>query len=159
VPTEIARQLHAYLTAVKHQHQAIVGFDPLETRFPWPGQSRQVWPIADLSGTLRSGERFIIEVDDHADPARSVVKYWPLLHSIAEKRLAHPPIALMEVSRPDATFGLGFQLLAQFMGSQFEVMFPGFFRFEFVDLVPDDIDGMARRVLAFLDRGQGEPAV
>ena len=41
---------------------------PTETRFPWPGQPRTVWPSADISGEAVSGWDVVVEVDDQADP-------------------------------------------------------------------------------------------
>jgi hypothetical protein len=86
--------------------------DPPEKRIPWPNQPTTLWPQADISGRLATGEVFIVEVDDQADSVRSVVKYWPLLHAVANGDFGYPPICLVEVSAVCSTYGTGFQLLA-----------------------------------------------
>ena len=131
--------------------------DPPEMRFPWPGQNKQVWPQADISGLLASAEAFIVEIDDHADPARSLVKYWPLLHSMAHGEFDHQPIAFVEVSKRDSTFGRGFQALARFVGSRFQSSYPRHFRFHYVDLGAKEVAAIADEVLLFF-REQGRRA-
>jgi hypothetical protein len=130
--TELAAQIRAAVEELRSP--LIEHFDPPEYRLPWPGQSRALWPLADISGRLSSGEMFVIEVDDRADPVRSVVKYWPLLHAVATAEFDHPPICLVEVSAVCSTYGQGFQLLAKFAGRQFHKLYPQRFRFGFVDL-------------------------
>jgi hypothetical protein len=77
-----------------------------------PGQPKNLWPLADISGALVGGDRFLVEIDDHADPVRSIVKYWPLLEGVANGAIAGHRIRLVGASRRDSTFGEGFQILA-----------------------------------------------
>jgi len=125
-----------------------------EEKIPWPGQDEAVWPRADLSGELNTGEKFIIEVDDHDDPARSVVKYWPLLEAVQQGRFSFPPIFFIEVSSPDNTHGYGYQLLAQFIGKQFEKQYPKVFRFAYLALADREAEDLATAILGLL-RGEG----
>jgi hypothetical protein len=146
--TELAAQIRA---AVKKLGSPLIeDFDPPEFRLPWPGQNRALWPRADISGRLSSGGVFVIEVDDRADPVRSVVKYWPLLHAVATGEFKHPPICLVEVSAICSTYGQGFQLLARFAGQQLQTLYPGHFRFGFVDLSGRNPAQLAPAIVACL---------
>lgn len=146
--TELAAQIRAAVESLGSS--AIENFDPPEFRLPWPGQSRALWPLADISGHLSSGEVFVIEVDDRADPVRSIVKYWPLLHAVAIGEFDHAPICLVEVSAICSTYGQGFQLLARFAGRQLQTLYPGHFRFGFVDLGGREPAQLAPAIVACL---------
>ena len=148
--TEIARRLRdAIETATDSKLD-------LETPIPWPGQPETLWPRADISGRVTTGEVFIVEIDDHADPARSVVKYWPLLHSMDAGEFEHAPIAFVEVSQRDDTYGEGYQLLAQFDGARFAERYPNHFRFRYIDLTGKDASEIAKVILAFLSECRGD---
>ena len=112
----------------------VAAFDRPETRIEWPGQPKNLWPLADISGALVGGDRFIVEIDDHADPVRSIVKYWPLLEGIANGGEKGHRIRLVGASRRDNTFGEGFQILAQFVGGQIAARYPKHFRYAYVAL-------------------------
>lgn len=148
--TSLALTLNTALQAAADE--VITAINAPETRIPWPGQPRTLWPQADLSGRLSSGEVFIVEVDDQADPARSVLKYWPLLHAVDSSAFQHEPLCLIEVSATNATFGAGFAVLARFAGDRFERMYPSLFRFEFVQLDRRDTSGLCAEVLQALRR-------
>lgn len=146
--TELANQMHRCIEQardpfIKRLHQP-------DTPMPWPGQSRVLWPKADISGELNTGEIFIVEIDDHADPARSLVKYWPLIHAIQREEFEFPPIHFLEISSPDKTFGAGFQLLAQFIGERFEEQYPNQFRFSYVNLQGKSPQELAKAVIEFV---------
>src|SRR5206468_289048 len=128
--TQIALKLHGALAALKAAGDTFLAdLDPPDTLFPYPGEKRQIWPRADISGKVSTGEKFIVEVDDHADPARSFVKYWPLLYAVEKGTYECEPIFFMEITSPDSTFGAGFQYLARFVGERFEESYPSRFRF------------------------------
>jgi len=149
--TKIALDLHAALSAAKAAGETIIAeIDPPETRIACPEQDRQTWPCADISGKLSTGERFIVELDDHADPVRSFVKYWPLLYAVEKGTHQCEPIALMEITSPDSTFGAGFQYLARFVGERFEEHFPSRFRFEMSALAGKTAAQLRDEVLSFL---------
>lgn len=153
--TQLAADIH---TALESFHDPIIKvlYEP-DRRMPWPGQnSRQVWPQADISGELVSGEIFIVEVDDHADPGRSLAKYWPLLHAIAKQELEYPPIRFFEISSPDGTFGIGYELLARFIGDRFKEMYPRVFTYNYTSLRGKDPKGLAGEVLVFLKSSAGK---
>lgn len=147
MPTALAESLRRELE--KAPDSIVSRLDPLDMALPRPGQNKNLWPKADISGHLHTGEAFIVEVDDHADPVRSLVKYWPLLHAVAN-RVEYPPIAFIEVSKPDATFGLGYQVLARFVGQRFEAQYPRNFRFSYIDLSAKDVPAITRAILEFL---------
>jgi hypothetical protein len=151
--TELARQILNEIQAARNP--VIRELHKLDTRVPWPGKSRNVWPQADISGTLTTEEYFIIEIDDHADPSRSLIKYWPLFHAMQTGTHQFPSIAFVEVSKPDSTFGVGFEDLAQFVARRFIDLCPRHFRFGFVDLQGADAASVARDALAFLGQGVG----
>jgi hypothetical protein len=123
-----------------------IGPITLETRIPWPGQPPNLQPRADISGQVSTGEILVVEIDDHADPTRSVVKYWPLLHSIA----------FAGVSRRDDTFGAWYQFLAQFIWERFAELYPGHFRYRHIDLDDRDPHRIGQAILAFLCEGLGD---
>jgi hypothetical protein len=148
--TEIALQV--YQALARAPDSPLSGLC-LEHKICWPGQDNNLLPIADISGQVDTGEVLIVEIDDHADPARSVVKYWPWLHAIDMEEFPHAAIAFVEVSRPDDTFGSGYQLLAQFIGERFTELYPKRFRFRYLDLGGRDPHAIAEAILAFLREG------
>ena len=148
MPTDIARQIAGNLR--RAMAPVIKSFHPLEARIPWPCQKETMWPYADISGMLNTGEVFIVEIYDHADPCRSIIKYWPLLHAIARQGYEYPPICLVEVSHPDSTFGEGFQRLARFIGQQLQEQFPSHFRFGYVELRVDQLQAVSDAILQVL---------
>ena len=147
--TEIARCIHQAIAAAATS--SVASLDSLETPVCWPGQPRNVWPKADISGHTSRGEFFIVEIDDHADPARSVVKYWPFLHSLAAGEAELGRVAFVAVSRRDDTFGAGFEFLARFIGERLAALYPEHYRFKYINLAEGDAPEIAKAVLAFLD--------
>ena len=147
--TAIARRVHEALETATGSRL------DLEKAIRWPGESEPLWPRADISGLLSTGEFLIVEIDHHADPVRSVVKYWPLLHAMDSGEPQHPPIAFVEVSQPDDTFGTGYQLLAKFIGERFTDDYSGKFRFRYIDLGNGDEDRIAEAIVAFLSEAGG----
>ena len=148
MPTALAVEVHASLKAASDP--VIARLDAPDTRVPWPGQPRNIWPIADLSGQLKSGEAFVVEIDNHADPGRSFVKYWPLLHAVSAGEFQYPPIRFMEISSPDSTFGQGFELLARFIGERFAEQYAERFRFAYTTMSGKSAQALASEVLDFL---------
>ena len=146
--TKVAGDIHEWLKAARDPRIAVL--DEPETRIPWPGQKRSVWPWADLSGTLVTGERFIVEIDDHADPGRSIVKYWPLLHAVSIGAFEYPTIRFLEISSPDSTFGEGYEILARFVGDRLAERYPGRFRFAYTSLAGKSAKELGAEILAFL---------
>jgi len=104
----------------------------VEQKVLWPGRSKQLWPQVDIMGHVDDGSILLIEVDDHGDPGRSVVKYWPLLHASATGECEYPSILFVEVFAPDSTFGEGYGLLAEFIGARFREAYPTRFRFRLI---------------------------
>ncbi len=129
----------------------IRSFDPPETRIPWPGQPRSFWPCADISGNLRNGDRFIVEIDEHADPVRSLIKYWPLLHFVHGGEFRYPPICFVEISSRDSTFGTGFQALCRFVGKRLEATYGRRFRFRHLPLKEVLPEQLSRETLSFFE--------
>jgi len=129
--TTVAEEIGRYLEQIGG---TLIRRVDAEVAIPWPGQDKVMWPKADLSGELSTGEKFIIEIDDHTDPAHSVVKYWPLLEAVQQGGFDFPPICFVEVSSADETYGRGYQILAQFIGKQFEKLYPDKFRFAYLTL-------------------------
>lgn len=146
--TQVARDIHAALR--ESADPVIESLDPTDTKVVWPGRSRQVWPQADISGKLASGEIFIVEIDDQADPGRSFAKYWPVLYAVSRGEHEHPPIRFFEISSPDSICGIGYELLAQFIGERFQEMYPGMFSYGYTSLKGKDAKVLAQEILAFL---------
>lgn len=151
--TAVAKRIRAAMEAETDSTVSTLALP--ETPIPWPGQPKPLWPVADISGRTSTGEVLIVEIDDHADPARSVVKYWPLLHAMANEGFPYDPIAFVEVSGRDDTYGLGYQLLARFVGQRLAEGYPEYFRFRYVDLGDGDPGRIARAILAFVSEGRG----
>jgi len=122
----------------------------IEEKLPWPEQGHQLWPQADIVGNLKDGSLLVIEVDDHSDPARSISKYWPLLHAIDEGSFAHPRIVFVEVFSQDPTFGYGYGLLGRFIGARLAELYPDSFRFRFINKEGKSSDDIAKEIGAFI---------
>jgi hypothetical protein len=151
--TALTLAIHAALEAARDP--VIERLDPPRTRIEWPGQPRNIWPFAAVSGELRSREMFYVGVDDQDDPVRSVVKLWPLLHAVREgTRAKH--VVFFEISSPSSTEGRGFQLLARFVAERLAETYGGFFRHGFTDLAGKTAEQLAAEVLRFL-RGEVAP--
>lgn len=145
MPTALALAIRDELE--KGAFPIIEAIDRAETRLPWPGQSRSLWPQADISGRLTTGDVFVVEVDDKADPVRSVVKYWPLLHAAASGEFDHPAMWLVVVSAVCSTYGCGFQLLARFVGDRLRTIYPCQLHFAFVELGDRDTCRLAEAIV------------
>jgi len=152
MPTKLALEIFDAFASIC---SPIVGeLDRPDTAIEWPGKPRPLWPRADISGHLQTGERFIVEVDDHSDPARSLGKYWPLIHATHVGEYEHPPIEYFCMSSRDATFGTGFEDLARFMGQRFMCLYPSTFRFAITELRGKTADALAGELLRYLSEGR-----
>lgn len=149
-------EVHKSLTCLIKLEDGIELEMPNNKLIPWPGEEQQYWPKADICGFLKSsGKFFIIEIDDQADPGRSVVKYWPLLHAMSEESFKHEPILFLEISSRNGTLGDGYQKLAQFIGERFEELFKdkGVFEYEYMLLDRSkSAEKVAEDILEFLKR-------
>lgn len=117
----LVETLYSDLMERKSEYIAII-HEPYK-KMPWPGEKKIIWPEADIIGLLRTGEMFIIEVDETPDPCRSIIKYWPLFHAMKYGSFEHPKIRFFEVTKPNKTYGEGFHLLTQFIGKQLQSIY------------------------------------
>ena len=128
--TQINSEMHDRLVALKAQSSSpISDVFPLNTSLEWEGSAPNLWPAPDACGWLRPGELFIVEIDDQADPGRSIVKYWPLLKRVARGDYEVQRIVYLAISSPNATFGAGYEALADFCGAEFSKLFGSRFAF------------------------------
>ena len=147
-PTKLALQIYESLEQIKDS--SITTLDPPDTRIPWPGENRTFWPAADISGIISNGDIFIVEVDEHTDPCRSLIKYWPLIHTISIGKFNYPPIHFYEISSRDNTFGSGFQKLAKFISKRLESQYKNFYRFGYSELIGKGPKQHANDILKFI---------
>lgn len=126
----------------------------LDQKIPGPDQDPMFWPQADIVVYIDDDTIAIIEVDDHGDPGRSIVKYWPLIHAIDEGSFSYPKIKFIEVFAPDATFGRGYGILAQFIGSRLSQAYPDCFQFCMIHKASKTGGEIAREIQAFLPIGR-----
>ena len=110
--------------AVRANLAGVAGLEVKEPDEPieWPGESQQLWPIADIKIiNAKSGTEFIIESDDGGDAGRSITKYWPYIDKYNSKRIIY-----IGVWKSSPTYGEGYFKLAQFIGEKFMKLYPSF---------------------------------
>ena len=100
-----------------------------------------------MAGSLNNGEKFFIKVDETQNPGASVAKYWPLLHAMKYEGFEHSKIHLFEVTKRTSVHGVGYQIIANFMGEQLKNIYPDhLIRFHYVDIGSKEASALANEI-------------
>lgn len=106
----------------------------------WPGESRKLWPIADIIVNAKSGTQFIIESDGGGDAGRSITKYWPYIDKYNSRRIIY-----IGVWKSGQTCGEGYFKLASFIGEKFTKLYP-LFSYRFIERSTETVQEIACKI-------------
>ncbi len=118
----------------------------LEVKVSIPNISNIFNPTADIFIDINEDKISIIEVDDNNDCGRSIVKYWPLLYNFEKSEMKNRKLIFFGVFRKGDTYGVGYKILAEFIGQRFNEYYPDFFKFYFIDAYNKNAEDIADKV-------------
>lgn len=120
-------------------------------KIEWIGQSKSMWPEADL--LIHSPRRrFVVEYDEDSDPSRSLAKYWPIIH-----QTDRVPLTVIEVWKRVPTIGRHYAELAKWMGARLMELYPTFV-YEFIGREDETAKIIAKKVAQIVETSCATPS-
>ena len=132
---------------LKMEERKIFSKVNLEEKISIPEIYNMLCPTADIFLDINGDKISIIEVDDDNDCSRSVIKYWPLLYNYKKSEIRNKKLVFFEIFRRGSTYGLGYKVLAEFIGQRFNEYYSDFFKFYFIDAYNLDAENIANKII------------